>query len=243
MKILNFSLISNYRQLLMGIAILGVLIAHWFSLSGYKDDNILLGVVKIIPQLVFTQGFLLLSGFGLYYSFCKNSNIEAFYRRRFSRLFIPFAIMICPFLIYFFIVGDINGWQFIGRITSVSYWIYGNYYGMWYIALSVVLYLIYPILHKIIMHNDSFLSVITNNLLLLIAFVAITRLTQLYAPEYYQIHKHAFDHSFMFVVGMYLAYLSKQKIFRQWLGGVFCSFSFACPFFWNDMTNHTFFYM
>ena len=31
MKDINFSLISNNRQLLMGIAILGVLIGHWFN--------------------------------------------------------------------------------------------------------------------------------------------------------------------------------------------------------------------
>lgn len=219
MKDLNFSLISKNRKLLMGVAILGVLIGHWFALSGYPTDNIILRALNFIPQLVFTQGFLLLSGFGLFYSFHKNGDVKPFYQRRFSRLYIPFAIMICPFLIYFMMVGDINGWQFMGRLTSVSYWIYGNYYGMWYIALSLVLYLLYPFLHKIMMHKDRFVGVSTICFLLMIVFVAITRTVQCLTPEYYQIHNHALDGAFMFVVGMYLAHLSKQEVFRQRMGG------------------------
>lgn len=211
--------ISTNRQLLMGIAILGVLIGHWSALSGYPADNILLRAVNFIPQLVFTQGFLLLSGFGLFYSFHKNEDVKSFYQRRFSRLYIPFAIMIFPFLIYFMSVGDINGWQFMGRLTSISYWIYGNYYGMWYIALSLALYLLYPLLHKVMMHKKGFVWASTISLLWMIALVAITRTIQIFTPEYYQIHNHAFNGAFMFVVGMYLAYLSKQEMFRQQWGG------------------------
>lgn len=219
MKHLNFSLISKYRQMLMGIAILGVLIGHWFSLSGQPANNTILRTMNIIPRLVFTQGFLLLSGFGLYYSFCKNGDVKAFYKKRFARLLIPFIIMICPFLTYYLMVGDINGWQFLGRMTSISYWIYGNYYGMWYIALSVVLYLLYPIIHKTMMYRDSLVSVTVVSTLLLMIFVAVTRTIQSLSPEYYQIHNHAFNGAFMFAIGMYLSYLSKQEMLRQQLGG------------------------
>ena len=138
--------------------------------------------------------------------------------------------MICPFLVYFTITGDINGWQFIGRLTSVSYWIEGNYYGMWYMALSVVLYLIYPILHKIMMGKDSFWSVTSMSLLLLSAFIAVTRIAQCFVSEYYQEHLHTFNGAFMFIVGMYLAYLSKQEMLRQQWGGVILLFLFCISF-------------
>lgn len=218
-RALSFYLISQSRQLLMGIAILGVLIGHWFSLSEHPTENIILRAINFFTQLVFTQGFLLLSGFGLFYSFSRNGEVAAFYQKRFTRLIIPFAIIIFPFLIFYTIVGDINGWQFIGRLTSVSYWFDGNYYGMWYIALSVVLYLLYPVLHKIMMYKDSFGVVTTGSLLMMLLFVGATRSVQNLAPEYYQEHIHTFNGAFMFVVGMYVAYLSKQQKFRQQCGG------------------------
>ena len=214
----------------MGIAILGVLIGHWFNLSGYPANNILFRAVKFIPLLVFTQGFLLLSGFGLFYSFSKNGNVESFYQRRFTRLFIPFIIMICPFLVYFLFVGDINGWQFLGRLSTISYWFECNYYGMWYIALSIVLYLLYPCLHRIMMFHDSYWSVTIISLLLMIVFVATTRITQSFAPEYYQVHSHAFNGAYMFVVGSYLAYLSKQEKVRQYIGGIILFLIFFISF-------------
>lgn len=219
MRSFSFDIFSKNRQLLMGIAILGVLIGHWFALSGHPADNIMLRTLNFIPQLVFTQGFLLLSGFGLFYSFSKNGDIVAFYKRRFSRLFIPFTFMICPFLIYYIIAGDINGWQFIGRLTSVSYWLEGNYYGMWYIALSVVLYLLYPVLHKLMMSKDVFWNVTSISLLLMTAFIATTRISQCFLSEYYQEHLHTFNGAFMYIMGMYLAYLSKQEMLRQRMGG------------------------
>lgn len=227
----------------MGIAILGVLIGHWFALSGYPADNIILRVLYFVPQLVFTQGFLLLSGFGLFYSFSRNGEVVAFYQKRFTRLIIPFAIMIFPFLIFYTIVGDINGWQFIGRLTSVSYWFDGNYYGMWYIALSVALYLLYPVLHKIMMYKDSFGVVTTGSLLMMLLFVGATRSVQNLAPEYYQEHIHTFNGAFMFVVGMYVAYLSKQQKFRQQLGVVILLLLFGISFLLKRQeTSYEFFY-
>lgn len=243
MNTISCSLISKTRQLLMGIAILGVLIGHWFALSGFPADNIILRALKFIPQLVFTQGFLLLSGFGLYYSFCKNDDVKAFYQRRFTRLLIPFMIMICPFLVYFTIRGDINVWQFIGRLTSVSYWIEGNYYGMWYIALSVVLYLLYPFLHKMMMSRDSFWNVTSISLLLLVVFIATTRFAQCFVSEFYHIHNHAFNGAFMFIVGMYLAYLSMQNALRQQMGGGFLLVLFCISFLFKRYEpSYLFFY-
>lgn len=205
----------------MGVAILGVLIGHWFSLSKYPTDNLILKILNFTPQLVFTQGFLLLSGFGLLYSFSKNSDVAAFYRRRFVRILIPFAFMSTPFFLYFLLVGDINVWQFMGRLTTISYWLEGNYCGMWYVALSVVLYLLYPIIHKVMMCKDGYWWVTGICLLLVALFVAITRIVQSLTPEYYQVHVHAFNGAFMFIVGMFLAYLSKQiRVKQLWGAGV-----------------------
>lgn len=82
----NWSLITKYRNMLMGIGILGVMFAHcleWGNVSG-----VIALIFKPFNGLVFTEGFLFLSGFGLYYSFSKNDELKGFYRKRVNRLLI-----------------------------------------------------------------------------------------------------------------------------------------------------------
>ena len=93
--IFKFNLISKYREELMGYAIFGVLVSHLLMWLDIKIPG-----VNMVLRLIYTQGFLFLSGFGLYYSLSKSSEILPFYKRRVKRLYIPFALMaFIPFLI------------------------------------------------------------------------------------------------------------------------------------------------
>ena len=65
----GFSVFSKFRQELMGIAILGVCLLHAFGWAGI-GDSVISKVVSPFARIAFTDGFLFLSGFGLYYSFC-----------------------------------------------------------------------------------------------------------------------------------------------------------------------------
>ena len=150
---IDFYLFSRYRTELMGVAILGVLIAHSFSLGQIPKTNLFLKALDIIPRLAFTEGFLFLSGFGLYYSFLKNDDIKDFYNRRLKRLIIPFIVLSAWYFIYTDLVKSFEPIAFVGHITSLAFWIEGNYNGMWYIALSIILYALFPFFYKHILTN------------------------------------------------------------------------------------------
>lgn len=98
-QIYSVELFSKYRSELMGIGIIGVLVAHSIGLGEIATpSNLYMKIIAFIPRLAFTQGFLFLSGFGLYYSFAKNGNIREFYVRRINRLLIPFIVLSVCFL-------------------------------------------------------------------------------------------------------------------------------------------------
>lgn len=141
----EFSLqsVSKCRNLLMGYAILGVLIGHIIAFSNITNSGIV-DLVIWFTSLVHTPGFLFLSGFGVFYSLHKNPSISDFYHRRWQRFLLPYLMMAIPF---FLIVCYVNGYgvvQFLAYISTIEFWINGNYHGMWYIAVTLLLYAITP---------------------------------------------------------------------------------------------------
>ena len=100
----DYTLISKYRDILMGVGILGVMLSHYFRWSG-MDGGVVTLALKPFIGLVYTEGFLFLSGFGLYYSFTRNADKRVFWLKRVNRLMIPFALMYLPFGIYKMAVG------------------------------------------------------------------------------------------------------------------------------------------
>lgn len=140
---MNFSLVSKYRTELMGYAIVGVLIGHILVFGGISTSGAT-GVLSWFSYLIHTSGFLFLSGFGVYYSLKKDSRAGSFYQRRFYRFVLPFLFMAAP---YFLVVAWANhsGVQsYLGYVSTAAFWYQGNYHGMWYIAVSLLLYIITP---------------------------------------------------------------------------------------------------
>ena len=150
-----FVLFSSYRNELMGIAIIGVLVAHAIGLGEIQTSNMVTKIIAVIPRLAFTQGFLFLSGFGLYYSFAKNSSIKEFYLRRVKRLMIPFFVLSSWYYIFHDFIETFKPVDFLLHLSSLAFWFDGNYNGMWYIAMSVVLYALFPLCYKLILTNGG----------------------------------------------------------------------------------------
>lgn len=205
------TLISRYRNAVMGIAIIGVMLGHWFGLSQTPVDSALLKLINIIPALVSTQGFLFISGYGIYYSFSKNKDSIAFYKRRFYRMMVPFILMAFPYFVFRLCFEGISVWQFLGYLTTISYWFEGNYCGMWYVAVSVVLYAISPLVYQCFFYRDSFVHTTLCMLILLALTVIGNHLLFTFAPEHYQLYYHGLERYFMFFLGIYCGFLSRQQ--------------------------------
>lgn len=207
-------LVSKYRTPIMGVAILGVMLEHWYGLSKVILPSAFHLMLQLFTSLVFTQGFLFLSGFGLFYSLRKNPSIKDFYKRRFLRLLLPYIIITTPFFIFQTIVEHNSIFVFLGRVSTISYWFEGNFCGMWYIATSCFLYLIFPIIYKLIFNGGKPLSVSVKFLICCALFIGVNEILKVQAYEYWSIHTHYFINSWIFVVGAYFAYVVDIKQIR-----------------------------
>lgn len=150
--------ISKYRTELMGYAILGVMVAHIKTICGFPD-TLASKVLGLLCYSIFTGGFIFLSGLGLYSSLQKKPYVKSFYLKRIKRLLIPYWIISIPYFAFTDLYSRLDILGFLGHITTIDFWINGNFSGMWYIALSLILYMVYPVIHRLLYrskHNPIF---------------------------------------------------------------------------------------
>jgi peptidoglycan/LPS O-acetylase OafA/YrhL len=138
--------ISKYRNVLTGIATIMIVFFHSFRLTFPNNvfGEILLFIKKSSELGV--EIFLSLSAIGLYFSFEKDCDILSFYKKRCLRI-IPCTLIIAIF--YYIYHGNESILIFLSRISLLSFYTRGELY-FWFISFIIVLYLLYPFLHKII---------------------------------------------------------------------------------------------
>ena len=89
--------LSRYRGVLMGVQIILIVVFHFTE--DYVNSGGDARSVYLFYKYIRSSGvdiFLLLSGLGLYYSWKRNSDLMAFYRKRFARILIPYFIVAIP---------------------------------------------------------------------------------------------------------------------------------------------------
>lgn len=223
------SLISKYRTELMGLSILGVMCGH---LMNYTIQPQFLGH---FVRLLHTPAFLFLSGFGLYYSFSNDSNIVSFIKRRIIRLYIPYLIIGTPFFLSLLFSQLCNVSVFFGYISTIAFWINGNYYGMWYIAVSVILYALFPILYHFMFNNKGNPIFYLSITLSVMSFIFFS-LNYLY-PSYWRLLQEWLSKTYTFPIGCYLGYLSKKKYHISYFILCFIQLSFIVLFYLKINTS------
>lgn len=234
---MDLSIISKYRGELMGIGILEVMLLHYFTLQNIPVP----GFVSPLVGLVYVQGFLFLSGFGLYYSYTNNSNCAQFFRKRFVNILIPYLLIALPYYTYFFLTNQqdlipvysssiehVNSiLTYLGRISTLGYWYEGNFNGMWYLALTLLLYAVYPVAYK------TFKNVALGGgkslylWLLIIAFTAfLYNIVGFISPRYCEVISLSLGNAYMFFVGMLFGKWSYYKenldIDKLFVIGILC---------------------
>lgn len=182
---ITFEIISKYRTLLMGLAIISILIFHFTEdcfISGHNYN----GLIRIYKIVIGSSGvdiFLLLSGLGLYYSYKKNNNPKEFYIKRLKKVLIPYFIIALPALFIKDIILDGgNILDLIKNITFVSLFTNGTKWH-WYIFFICICYLIFPYLFNVF-NTSKDDTTDQMRLITLISFITIICiLLQLYSKE------------------------------------------------------------
>lgn len=167
--------ICESRNIIFGITTIIIAFFHSSNLNVYEfiNNSFIANLLNFI-QKTGNYGvdiFLFLSGIGLYFSFTKN-NIEEFYKNRIVRV-IPIFIIVT--FVYDIIINKTSILEFISNLTLANLFVTG-YKRDWFILIILLLYLVYPIIYKIIKKYDldglllSIFSIILFNLIYLILF-------------------------------------------------------------------------
>lgn len=155
-KYISFADIAKYRSSLMGIAMLSVFLFH--SMGDWMPTMIL----NIAANgAIGVDVFLFLSAIGLTYSITKNPCVTDFYKRRVLRIMPTYwFIMTCVYLFVFILTAvhimpdnyyriPRNFGEFIQAYTTIGYWIRDGLFYLWYIPAILLLYILFPFVHKL----------------------------------------------------------------------------------------------
>ena len=158
--------LSKRRGTVMGIATCLIMALHIYQLFGISDRSRFY-VLKDILLHNCEYGvdiFLLVSGFGLYRSLIGGLEVKRYYKKRLLRIYPDYILTL---LIISPILSLAALKEFLLQITSISLWHSLNL-SYWYVPLIVILYLMYPLIHRIVVRSNSAI------LAMIAGYIAIT---------------------------------------------------------------------
>lgn len=135
----------------------------------FKTVMTVLKIATLICTLMYM--FFFLSGFGCYYSLNKSNNTRKFYANRIKKVLLPYLeISLIAYAIKYFVL-EFSVCKFIEAMFFISFWVKNE--GAWYIAVVLILYVIYPLLYNIQKSQKGKLNIIA--LLLIILCITLLK--------------------------------------------------------------------
>lgn len=150
-KQFNYHILSSFRTPLMGIAMVSIMCMHYFEdLTIYFDPSTIQYMVgRSILDVVSTFGveiFLFLSGIGLYYSWHRHPGFLSFYKKRFTRVLIPYLVIGSMFFLVYSYDDGINLIKFFKGLFFITFFERG-FHTFWYVLCIMICYLIFPFIY------------------------------------------------------------------------------------------------
>lgn len=149
-KMFSYEYLSKYRNVLMGLQILLIIIFH-FTEDSYKVRDFC--VIHLFYKYIRSSGvdlFLLLSGIGLYFSWKKRPDKQAFYIKRYTRILIPYFLVAVPAWIWLDVFYLEKGWGAVVQdILFLSFFLEKTRW-FWYILMIGICYWIFPYIYRVI---------------------------------------------------------------------------------------------
>lgn len=174
-KPLHWGLVSEERDLLFCLSILSIIVFHFFEDVAHASDA--LPHALVLAARVYNAGFgsigveifALLSGVGIYFSLSKDPPVGDFYRRRCTRLLLPYALIGGTFWVLrdgvilkqgiLHILYDFSFLSFFTRGTRT----------VWYVGFQLFLYILAPIVYRRKKHTPPLTVVLSVCVPLLLA--------------------------------------------------------------------------
>ncbi len=94
--------------------------------------------------------FLMISGLGLYYSWKRKPGRGAFYRKRLTRVLVPYvAVALVGWIWFDFVHSDAGVVRFLADIAFVTFFTDGVKW-FWYIAVCLICYVLFPLVFAVV---------------------------------------------------------------------------------------------
>lgn len=145
--------VLKYRNQIYGLCAIWIIFFHIQRRIEFPDFPILTQLLKM--GNVGVDVFMFLSGYCLCLSFKRNSNLRRFFRKRVSRVVIPYLIISIPYFLYraFIVKQSLSFFKqcltFAIDISGVSFWLKG-FQTTWFVHAIIVLYCLFPLFYYII---------------------------------------------------------------------------------------------
>lgn len=141
--------LSSYRNHLMGIAMLYVMLYHTVSMRCRYPNPTLRYFIR--NGYAGVDIFILLSGMGMVYSLSKNFHIAAFYKKRILRIFPTYIPVVGAYTLFCAWMGYCSITLLFTNCTGLAFWVTkDNYAFNWYVPTIILFYLITPVLYKLL---------------------------------------------------------------------------------------------
>lgn len=145
--------VLKYRNQIYGLCAIWIIFFHIQRRIEFPDFPILTPLLKM--GNVGVDVFMFLSGYCLCLSFKRNSNLRRFFRKRVSRVVIPYLVISIPYFLYraFIVKQSLSFFKqcltFAIDISGVSFWLKG-FQTTWFVHAIIVLYCLFPLFYRII---------------------------------------------------------------------------------------------
>ena len=209
---LTFDIFSKYRNELFGISIILIMMFHFFhAVIKYTP----MGGRKYYISYIFCQAissvgvevFMFLSGMGLYFSFTKNKDTGAFFRKRFVRILVPYAIYgTIAWFITDMVVADKPFTRYLYDLSLFNFWVSGET-RLWFISAIIVFYILFPLLYEVVVSKHYVI-----NTGLLTAFLIIAMyVSNVEKHKYFKLTEIAVTRLPIFIFGILIGRLVFEK--------------------------------
>ena len=183
----NWNVFSKNRDAIYGVAIISILIFHFFE---YVASSNISGGGRFVGEIYNTfvgsvgvEFFIFLSGVGLYFSMTKDSRVRYFFQKRLKRILPTYLTVAVPYWIAVDIVCKQRGWTvFAADISFITFFAHGTR-TFWYVLFIGLAYLTYPVVYKVLhtKYTEYFQLVVLIMIALLIQLLPKIILLELYS--------------------------------------------------------------
>ena len=140
----------KYRNIWLGCAMIAIVWYHF-------KINLPLGPFSRLKDIGYcgVDICLFASGFGCYLSLKKDSNLRNFFKKRFFRLMPTYWLFIVFWIAFRFAFKPISVWAALGNFLGLQYLTAQGMHFNWYISGIILLYILSPLLVKLIDKGES----------------------------------------------------------------------------------------